>query len=303
MMYVPGCDVDKIAKIHTRNVDTVVFDCEDGVAHDRKDEARETIAKILQDQTINFGRSEVGIRPNSIQTEMGIKDLKTIMSGENVPELILLPKVETREDIEQFSEILNSDCERHQNKVRLVFQCESALGLVNLQGICERAKNLSEKGPFRLEGIMFGSDDFCADIGATRTDDAFELILARQKIVLIAKLFRLQAIDMVHIKLDDLDGLRRTCIQGARMGFTGKQVIHPKQVPIVQEVFSPTQTQVEWASGLLRAFEEHQRLGKGAFVYNGSMVDMPTVLQARNVVRLAALINQEQNYKVPFNAL
>lgn len=94
----------------------------------------------------------------------------------------------------------------------------------------------------------------------------------------------LQAIDMVHIDYKDHAGLQQQADFGARMGYTGKQVIHPDQIETVQLAFEPNAERVEWARGLLRAFAEHQLAGRGAFVYCNQMIDMPTMRQAQNII-------------------
>ncbi|XP_014679659.1 PREDICTED: citrate lyase subunit beta-like protein, mitochondrial, partial [Priapulus caudatus] len=147
-------------------------------------------------------------------------------------------------------------------KVNLILYIESAQGLINLREICSKGIDKSALGSFQLDGIVFGSDDYIADIGATRTKDASELIYARQKIVTVCKAFRLQAIDLVDIDYKDLDGLREQAVAGARMGFTGKQVIHPNQIPVVQDAFSPSPEMIEWATELIRAFDEQQESGQ-----------------------------------------
>ena len=132
---------------------------------------------------------------------------------------------------------------------------ESAISLVNLREIIEASVDLSTntyRCRFKLEGFVFGSDDYCADISATRTKDAFELIYARQKLVAYCKAFNLKAIDMVYIDLKDLEGLKAQSEQGYRMGFSGKQVIHPAQVDIVQEAFKPSKEKITWATGLVK---------------------------------------------------
>ena len=107
-------------------------------------------------------------------------------------------------------------------------------------------------------GIIFGSDDYAASIGATRTPDATECLMARQTVVVHAKARRMQAIDLVHINFKDLDHLKTEAEQGSVMGFTGKQCIHPAQIDIVQEAFSPSHQDIEYAQDLVAAFEQHQ---------------------------------------------
>ena len=112
-------------------------------------------------------------------------------------------------------------------------------------------------------------------------------MFARQSIVIHCKAYGLQAIDMVHIDYKDLERLREESIEGARMGFTGKQVIHPDQIDIVNEAFSPSPEKVEWAKELVAAFEEQSNEGIGAITFRGQMIDMPLVKQAFNVLTMA----------------
>ncbi|RNA40806.1 citrate lyase subunit beta mitochondrial [Brachionus plicatilis] len=171
----------------------------------------------------------------------------------------------------------------------MFFYMESAISLINLNDIIKTALSLSAEkyhGRFNLEGFVFGSDDFCADIGASRTKDSVEVTYARQKLVTYCKAYKLKAIDMVYIDFKDLEGLKMQCEQEARMGFTGKQVIHPGQVDVCQNAFTPSQEKIEWATGLVEAFEHHQKSGAGAFTHKGQMIDMPSLLQAKNILKI-----------------
>ncbi|XP_066267033.1 citramalyl-CoA lyase, mitochondrial-like [Branchiostoma lanceolatum] len=290
LMYIPGNDERKIHKIPTLDVDCAVLDCEDGVAANKKDEARATITRLLDE--VDFGRTECVVRVNSVDSELADDDLLAILQAKNLPSGIMLPKVDSVEELQQFAANLNAAvAEIEANPIfNLITMVESARGLMNLQAILQEAGNLVDMSPFRLAAVTFGSDDFCADIGASRTSDAKELMYARQKVVVTAKAFGLQAIDLVSIDFKDTESLRRQSEEGAKMGFTGKQVIHPLQVPIVQQAFSPSPERVVWARGLIQAFQQHQQEGKGAFVYEGKMIDKPSLLQAQNVVQLAEAV-------------
>jgi len=96
----------------------------------------------------------------------------------------------------------------------------------------------------------------------------------------------------VHFEFVDIDGLRKQALEGAQMGFTGKQIIHPGQVNACQQAFTPSPDKIEWAQELINNFEKHEKSGKGAFNFRGSMIDMPLVLQAKNIVQLAKLIGK-----------
>nr|CAD7399835.1 unnamed protein product [Timema cristinae] len=241
VLYVPGDDTRKLNKALSLDADCIVMDCEDGVASNRKEEARVTIRRWLDEGRTSTSTSEWSVRVNSVENA-----LSGHMSG----------------------------CQ----KINLIMYIESARAVLNLPHICRKIEQLSSTAPFKPAALVFGSDDLCASLGVTRSDDGTEILYARQKLVLVAKAFHLQAIDMVHINfqacasvqhsgqivdlIPDLDGLRKQCEAGARMGYTGKQVIHPGQIPIVQQAFMPAPAIVEWAEGLIAAFQEHQKIGK-----------------------------------------
>ncbi|XP_021357710.1 citrate lyase subunit beta-like protein, mitochondrial [Mizuhopecten yessoensis] len=291
VLYVPGNDERKLQKIAGLNVDCAVMDCEDGVAINRKEEARNTIKKMLD--KLDFGRTECVVRVNSVDSGLIEDDLKVIFRADRMPQTIMLPKVNRPEEMYQFTDNLKESLKgrTQEQKLQLITFVESAIGLINLTEILRKTIELTNsEGLFNLAGVVFGSDDFCADIGATRTPDAAELMYARQKVVTCAKAFRLQAIDLVYINYKDLAGLEKQSTEGAHMGFTGKQVIHPGQIPVVQKAFSPSPDRVEWATELIQAFSQHTQTGKGAFTFRGAMIDMPLVLQARNIVRLAEAV-------------
>lgn len=295
VMYVPGNDQKKIQKVTSLDLDCAVLDCEDGVAVNKKEEARSTIRRALDE--CDFGRTECVVRVNSVTSGLMEDDLGEVLGARRMPDTLMLPKVERPQDIDMFTKRLKEVLQGRQLETRpfLITYVESAMGLMNLRDVFKKTIDLQLKEQlYVLDGVVFGSDDFCADIGATRTADAKELLYARQKIVTCAKSFKLQAIDMVHIDLKDLEGIERQSLEGARMGFTGKQVIHPSHVPIVQRAFSPTQEQVDWATELVEAFSKHTESGKGAFTFHGKMIDMPSVLQAKNILQLSANIGPTQ---------
>ncbi|KAL1234562.1 Citramalyl-CoA lyase [Trichinella spiralis] len=147
--------------------------------------------------------------------------------------------------------------------------------------------NLSTFCPLYLDGVVFGSDDYCADIGVQRSDDGMELIYARQRFVSVCKAFKLQAVDMVYNDYKNLDGLAAHCRQAKGLGFTGKQVIHPDQIKIVQDSFMPTAEELGRAKEIVEEFEKKKTSGIGAFTFHTSMIDMPLVLQAMRTVKLA----------------
>ncbi|KAF2347515.1 HpcH/HpaI aldolase/citrate lyase domain, partial [Trinorchestia longiramus] len=261
LLYVPGSDERKIAKIPQVAADCVALDCEDGVALNMKDAARRTILKTLDEGCVSIDGKDVGVRVNSVSSGLWRDDLEIVLAAKRLPTTLHLPKVDSLEDINLFAAEVERLLQGRllEDPLRVIFFCESGLSLLRLPELCERGLSLPPQ--LLLDGFVFGSDDFCADIGMTRTSMARELLYARQKFVSVVRAFRLQAIDLVYIDYKNLAGLERQSLEGASFGFTGKQVIHPCQVDIVQRAFSPSPDRLQWATELLEAYERHQKEG------------------------------------------
>jgi citrate lyase beta subunit len=145
----------------------------------------------------------------------------------------------------------------------------------------------------RLDGLIFGGEDYAASVGAVRTPEAWEVFTVRSLVVMHAKAFGLQAIDMVTVDYRNLDRVRREAAFGAQLGYAGKQVIHPAQVGPVQEAFTPDDEAIAKAKRLVEAFDAHQKEGKGAFGLDGQMIDLPLVKSAQNVLERARAAGKE----------
>ena len=160
--------------------------------------------------------------------------------------------------------------------IRLLIGLETAKGILNLKEIAEADK--------RLEAMIFGAEDYAASVGATRTKEGIEVLYARSAVVTACAANDLQAIDMVYIDFKDSDGLRAEAEQGAGLGFSGKQVIHPNQVPVAQEAFTPSDEAIAYAKRVVESFEASQKEGKGAYALDGKMIDMPLLKNAQKVL-------------------
>ena len=153
---------------------------------------------------------------------------------------------------------------------------ETAKGVLNLREIAEADQ--------RLEAIIFGAEDYAASIGARRTKEGTEVLYARQAVITACAANDLQAIDMVYIDFRDEEGLRAEAEQGAGFGFSGKQIIHPNQMSVVQEAFTPSREAIEYAVRVIETFDSSQREGKGAYALDGKMIDMPLLKNAQKVL-------------------
>lgn len=278
LLYMPGDDLRKINKAAASGVDCACLDMEDGVALNRKAEARSVIVEALK--TINFGRTECLARINAVGSGFENEDLSVVLPAH--PDGIVIPKVEYAEQIQWVSAQMAGYEDLYGwpvGEMPILVVVESARGILNLPQIAAADP--------RLQGMIFGAEDFAGDMGAIRTPEGWEVFYARSALVTHAAAFGLQAIDMVHIDFHDEAGLRREALEGARMAFSGKQIIHPNQIIPVQEAFTPSGEAIAYALRVRRAFEENQAIGKGAFALDGKMIDAPILKAAEKVLGLA----------------
>jgi citrate lyase beta subunit len=278
LLYTPGDDPHKVRKAADLDVDCVCLDIEDGVATSQKKIARETIVQLLP--ALEFGRSERLVRINPVGSTYIADDLDAIFPIR--PDGIVIPKVQSGEQIQwvvdRISEMENQ-ASIPSGSIILIAIVESALALVNLQEIATAST--------RLEALIFGAEDLAADLGAERSKSSWEVFYARSAIVAHSVAYGLQAIDLVNIDFKDIENLRFSARQGVKMGFAGKQVIHPNQVKPVQEAFTPSNEQIIEAKKTLEEFEQYQEAGQGAYAVNGKMIDAPVVKSAESILQRA----------------
>ena len=285
LLYMPGDDRRKIEKATSLGVDCICMDMEDGVAMSRKTEARAVIAQAMKE--LYFGESERCIRINSIGSGMESYDLVAALATN--PDAIVVPKIESADQVKWVSDHIESyelSSDQVIGTVRLMVGVETARGILNLRKIAEADR--------RLEAIIFGAEDYAASIGARRTKEATEVLYARQSVVTACIANDLQAIDMVYIDFHDLEGLRLEAEQGSGWGFSGKQVIHPNQVPVVQKAFTPSVEEIDYARRVVETFEASQREGRGAYALDGKMIDMPLLKNARKVLERARAAGKQE---------
>lgn len=277
LLYMPGDNWKMINKSITLGVDSICMDMEDGTAVNKKAEARATIAKALQE--LDFGQSEKLARINSVGSGWEKDDIEAVLPFH--PDGIVIPKVESFEQVEWAGKIIEDAELKHGwkvNSIRILIGVETAKGILNLKEIAVHP---------RLDAIIFGGEDFAASIGAVRTKESVELLYARQAVIVACAANELQPIDIVTIDYKDIEALRAESEFGARLGFVGKQIIHPAQVEPVQKAFTPSQEAVAYAKRIVETFEASQKEGKGAYSLDGKMIDMPLLRNAKKVLERA----------------
>jgi len=282
LLFMPGDSLRKIRKATTLPVDSVIMDLEDGVALSQKTAAREVVAQALTD--LDFGGRERLVRINPVNTSFSRHDLEATIDAR--PDGYVIPKVESAEDLHSVSHYLD-EMERARGwqwgAVCILAIIETARGVMRLPEIGAATT--------RLDALMFGAEDLAGDMGATRTRAGWEVFYARSAVVTTAAAYQLQAIDTVFINLTDLDGLATECQFARQMGYAGKMAIHPRQVAVINENFTPTVDEIAQAQQLIAAHNEHQAQGAGVFELDGKMIDMPMVRAAQRVLARAGVEN------------
>ena len=278
LLFMPGDSMRKIEKSLSLDVDSVIMDLEDGVALNRKTEARQTVASALQ--TLDFGERERIVRINALETGLVAGEIAATAPGR--PDAYLAPKVEDASDLHALDRMLSQAEETNglpRNHFRVLAMIETALGVMNLRAICRATP--------RLDALIFGAEDLAASIGAIRTNAGWEVFYARSAIVTAAGAYGLQAIDCVNVNFSDAEGFAEECSFGRQLGYVGKTLIHPSQIDAANRIFAPSAQEVEWAQQLIAAFEVHQHSGAGAFAFEGKMVDMPILRSAQRLLERA----------------
>lgn len=278
VLYMPGDSLRKITKATQMQVDSIVMDLEDGVAHNRKAEGRQTIVEAIQ--TLDFGPRERLIRINPPDTPEAQEDLAQTMHTQ--PDGYVIPKVEDASTLTQVCEALSA-FEKEQGlpqyQLTLLALIETARGVLQLPQIVAATP--------RLSALMFGSEDLAGDIGAQRTPEGWEVFYARSAVVTAAAAYKIDAIDTVFPDFHDLEGLEKEATFAKQLGYVGKMAIHPRQVDVFNRVFAPTPDEIKHAQALIEAHQAHQDAGTGAFAYEGKMVDMPMIRSAQTILARA----------------
>ena len=280
LLFTPGDSINKIDKVKNLAADAIILDLEDAVAVNEKEAARQIVCEALT--TIDFGSKERLVRLNSRATVFFNADL-TAVSGAK-PDGLVIPKIESPMELAQIDATLQ-DVEAANGwpagGIRLLALIETALGVLNVREIAQSTS--------RLDALLFGAEDFVADIGAVRTQPGWEILYGRSAVVTVAAAYGLQAIDTVFIDFRNLDGLNKDAVFARNMGYSGKMAIHSGQIATINDVFSPSPAEIAAAKRLVQLAAELQDSGIGVFMVDGRMIDAPLVLAAERLLERARL--------------
>jgi citrate lyase subunit beta/citryl-CoA lyase len=283
-LYLPGNQPKLFINAGLHHPDAVILDLEDSVHPDDKDGARLIVRNALG--ALDFMGAERMVRIN--QGQLGLEDLAEIVPA--APDLILIPKVESPEEVREVHELVKTLRAQHEleRPVWLMPIIESALGVEHAFTIAAAADS--------VVALTIGLEDYTADLGVPRTPGGAETIYARTRLVNAAHAAGVQAIDSVFSDVSDMEALLAWARDARSLGFEGMGCIHPRQIRPIHEGFSPTEKELEKALRVVAAFEEATARGLGVVSLGAKMIDPPVVLRAQRVVgqaRMTGLLTDE----------
>lgn len=281
-LYMPGANTRALEKAKTIPADTLIFDLEDAVAPDAKEEARGNVCMATREG--DYGSREIVIRINGLDTEWGLDDIKAAVAAG--PDALLAPKVIDAGDIERLDDAMSRA--GAPKDMGLWVMIEMPKAILNIQEIAECA------GRTRLTAFVMGTNDIAKEYRALATPDRLAFQHAFGQTLAAARAYDLLAIDGVYNNFKYPHGLRRECEQGRILGFDGKTLIHPAQVDITNEVFAPDEADVAQARAVIDAFAAPENEGKGVIKVNGKMTELLHLEEARRTVVVAEAIAEMQ---------
>src|SRR5215207_9113644 len=289
LLAVPATRRKMAEKALASAADAVFLDLEDAVAPDSKAAARGDVVFALKELDWQ-GRPRL-YRANALDTPYFYRDLIEVVeqAGDSLG-AVIIPKVNRPEDLYVVSTLLSQlelTMDLEKGRIKIEAQIESAEGLTNVDSIAS--------APDRLEALHFGPGDFAASVSVPQTsigvmdewDEAYpghRFHYAMQRIVVAARAAGLRVLDGPVADYGDEEGLGRSCLIARSLGFDGKWCIHPAQIAVVNEAFSPTARDVEWAKKVVAAYEEANAAGSGSVSVDGQMVDAASIRMARNTL-------------------
>jgi citrate lyase subunit beta / citryl-CoA lyase len=277
-LYMPGSNARAIEKAKSLDADVVIFDLEDAVAPEEKAEARTAVCGAVKGG--GYGRRELVIRVNGLDTQWSREDIAAAVEAS--PDAILIPKVSTRDDLAEVSELVGAA----HHALQMWAMIETPLAILNLAEIAGFA---GERGS-RLSCFVIGTNDLVkdtrAELDGTRTAALYWLSAT----VTAARAYDVDVLDGVYNDFKDLEGFVAECGQGRMLGMDGKTLIHPTQIAGANAAFTPAAEEVAWARKVLAAFAEPENEGKGVIKIDGRMVELLHAEMAKRTVAIADAI-------------
>ncbi|MDL2300986.1 HpcH/HpaI aldolase/citrate lyase family protein [Lachnospiraceae bacterium OttesenSCG-928-D06] len=258
--------------------DSIILDLEDAVAENQKDAARFSLFHALRE--IDYNGIERIVRINALDTPYWKEDIRCAVAGGC--DVIRIPKTNSADDVRQAEaviELAEKEFSIPNGKVLIMAAIESARGVMKALEICE--------GSERMLGIALSGGDYTKDMHTHLTDSGVELMGARQNMVIVARAAGVQCFDTVYTNLDNMEGFRQDVNIIHIMGFDGKSVINPRQIPIVHEIYTPSINEIQYSEKVVKEIDSKRAQGIGVFTVDGKMIDIAFYDGAKRTIELA----------------
>ncbi|PKU25335.1 HpcH/HpaI aldolase/citrate lyase family protein [Telmatospirillum siberiense] len=276
VLYMPGSNARALEKAKSLAADSLIFDLEDAVAPDAKEEARRLVIAAVAGG--GYGRREILIRVNGLATPWGRDDI--IAAAKSGADGILVPKTESPDMMRQVEGIMVEA--GAPSDLALWAMIETPRGVLAVEAVAGATP--------RLAGLIMGTSDLAKDLHCAHTRDRLPMLHALGRCLLAARAFDLTILDGVHLDLADDEGLAFACRQGLEMGFDGKTLIHPKTIDAANRIFAPSEEDLAWSRRIIAAHADAESSGRGVVVVDGRLVENLHVINARRLVALAERI-------------
>ncbi len=268
-IFAPGLKPEMYPKALACGTDIVCVELEDGIAPKDKDEAREKGMALFTSPQADDGVERI-VRINCLRTAFGLADVNAVLATDTPPPALMLPKVMTTDEIIWLDDLLSE--RGHDTRLHVIIETNASL---------EAVHDIAQAST-RIDALFFGGVDMAAEL---RCSNAWEpLLYARSRVVHAAASAGIDAIDVPYLDLEDPDGMAREATLARELGFSGKGSIHPKQIPILNDVFTPSESEIAHARRILDAFA---KADTGLVVVDGKLIEKPVLRDMQRILSIA----------------
>ena len=275
ILYMPGINQKAMDKALNLDCDAVVLDLEDAVEVSKKEDSRQLVIRQIENN--DYGPRVVVVRVNDLGTKWGEQDVASVA---NLPiQAILVPKVSEIRDISRVVDLLN----RLGSELPIWIMVETPLAIININELARQP---------RVTALVMGTSDLVVDLCAEHLEERQNISYALQRSIIAARAFGKKILDGVHLDFRDLDSLRNVCRLGKSMGFDGKTLIHPDQIPVANDAFSPSEAELDKAKRVIGAWRSAQTRGSGVVEVDGTLVESLHVEEAKRLISFFSEISE-----------
>ena len=275
VLYMPGINQKAMDKALNLDCDAVILDLEDAVEVSKKEDSRQLVIRQIENN--DYGPRVVVVRVNDLGTKWGEQDVAAVA---NLPiQAILVPKVSEIRDISRMVDLLN----RLGSELPIWIMVETPLAIININELASQP---------RVTALVMGTSDLVVDLCAEHLEERQNISYALQRSIIAARAFGKKVLDGVHLDFRDLDSLRNVCRLGKSMGFDGKTLIHPDQIPVANDAFSPNEAELDKAKRVIDAWRSAQTRGSGVVEVDGTLVESLHVEEAKRLISFFSEISE-----------